>query len=662
MEKEVNCVNCRAVLDYVKEHNNDDYSYLLKDLDPEIDSLIDPESYLRDPNNWVSCTVATELYKRARLIFHDEMVPYKIAKYMAGNLSFGYGQRIITKSLWSYKKVLKNLQKLNRKWNRNKSVELVWMKSNNAIIRLHWFPGMDVSKDICLYNQGAYTYMPLIWGGKPLILHEEACYFNGASYCEYHLKWPVRNRFYELSSRFFKSKSVLTETIMEMHNDKKIIEKKYEEVKKLNEDLSKKIRQIQAIQNTGKAILSILDLKELLTVIMSTLSNICPIERAIIMLVNDKEQCLEYIHGIGFKGDTPDEIINYRIPLHCVTNILVRVTSTGQPEYVADVENSNLRKNNLILSVIKPKSVYVVPLITRSMVIGVIGMDTVDGNGIPAERRETIDLFAPQIAIAIENARLYKEQKERMLELKRFHALLRSTEKFSFLGTLAARLAHEIKNPMTAIETFIQMLPYQFDDLEYKEDFYKLALEETGRVKGLISELLNLINTKDPQFQRSDLHGLIEKMILLISPQMDKKKIDVVRKFEMGMERIWMDTEKIKQVILNILSNAADYTPVEGRIIISTKGFNDKDNGKYVRIEIKDNGPGIFPLDIKNVFDPYYTTKHKSKMRSGSGLGLFIAHQNVQDHGGILEVESRIKEGATFIITLPVDPFRSGQA
>ena len=280
---------------------------------------------------------------------------------------------------------------------------------------------LDVSKDICLLNQGVYTFMPLIWGGKPLSLKEEHCCFEGAPYCEYHLKWPARNRFHEIFSRFFSSKSVLMETISEMEEGKEIIEQKYEEVNRLNVELNQKIRQLMAIQETGKAILSVLDLGQLLTVIMNILSNVCQINRAIIMLVNEKEGYLEYIHGIGFDAEVPGQVKNYRVRLDRVSNILVRVTNTGRSEYVPDVRSSSLRKDNVILTYGNPSSVYVVPLITRSKVIGVLATDAVAGEGVPEETRKTLEIFSPQIAIAIQNARLYSRLQEQMMELKTSH-------------------------------------------------------------------------------------------------------------------------------------------------------------------------------------------------------------------------------------------------
>jgi len=656
VEKEVNCINCRAIFDYVKELNDGDCSCLLGNLDPEIDVLPDPEIFLRDPNNWISCTVLSKLLERAKLILHDEMAAYKITKYAVETTSLGYTQRIIVKAFWSIKKGLKNLQKVNDKWNRNKKVELAEIKRNEAIVRLYWNSHMDVTKDFCLLNQGAYTFMPIIWGGRPLTLREECCCFEGAPYCEYHLKWSTGNRLHEIFSRFFTSKSVLSEIIREMEGDKRIIEKKYEEVNQLNKELNQRIKQLLAIQETGKAILSVLDLDQLLSVIMNILSNVCQINRAIIMLVNEGDRCLEYIHGAGFDGEVPEEVKDYRVPLNRLSNILARVTNTGRSEYVPEVEGSGLRKDNIILAYGQPVSVYVVPLITRSRVIGVIATDAVHGKGVPKETRETLEIFSPQIAIAIENARLYKKLQEQMQELKRSHALLSRADKLSFLGNLAARLAHEIKNPLTAIGTFIQMLPRKYDDEEFRNNFYKIAMEETSRVNNLITELLDLVNTREPHFELNDLHGLIDKMILLISPQSNAKKIEIVRKFDSDITQVWMDSEKMKQVILNLLSNAVDFTPYGGRIEIITENYIENGSQRNFQIKIKDNGTGIPESIINRIFDPYFSTKHKSNMHRGTGLGLFIAHQNIQDHRGTIEVKSKINKGATFILNLPTDP------
>ena len=656
MEKETSCINSRAVLDYITAHYEGDYTVILQGLDPEIDALPDPESFLRDPNNWISCDVASKMYERSRELLGDEQAAFQIARYAFENASLGYAQRILIKSFWSVKKLLKNAQKLNDKWNRNKRVELLKIEGNEAVVRLHWNPEMKSSKDICLYNQGAYTSMPLIWGGVLPVLNETCCYFEGAPYCEYHIKWPVRNRFYEILSRIFKRKSVLMETISEMEKDKKIIEQKYEEVNRLNEELRERIKQLLAVQETGKAILSVLDLNQLLTVIMNILSQVCRINRAVIMLVNREKGHLAYIHGAGFEGEVPDEIKNYRVPLGRMSNIISRVANTGQAEYIPKVTESRLRKGNVVLSLAQPTSVFVVPLITRSKVIGVIATDAVDADGVPRETRETLEIFAPQIAIAIQNAKLYSKLNEQMLELKKSHALLKRAEKLSFLGNLAARLAHEIKNPMTAIGTFMQMLPTKYDDEEFRKDFHAIAMEEITRINNLITELLDLAKTRESHYESVDLHDLIDRMVLLVSAQSRAKKIDLTARYDPAIGKINMDSEKIKQVILNILSNAVDFTPQGGRIEVSTRHHAEGERAGILRIDIRDSGPGIDPAVTERIFDPYYTTKHKSDMHNGTGLGLFIALQNMQDHGGSIEVARGIDGGAAFILKLPSVP------
>jgi len=654
MEKETSCINTKAILEYLKAHNQGDYFCLLGDLDPEVDSLEDPGSFFMDPNNWISCAVICKLYERAKSILGDELAPYKMARYAIENTSLGYIQKIFVKAFWSHKKALRNAQKINDKFNRSKKVELVEVKRDQAIVRLHWVPQMEVSKDICLYNQGIYTFLPLIWGGAPLTLTERCCYFEDAPWCEYRLKWPFKNMFHEIFSRFFASKTVLMDTIEEMEKDKRVIERKYEEVNQLNVELRQKIKQLMAIQETGKAILSVLDLEQLLSVIMNILSSVCRINRGLIMLVNEEEGCLEYIHGVGFDAEVPEEIKNYRVPLDRVSNILVRVANTGKAEYIPDVKSSSLKRDNIILTYGKPSSAYVVPLITRSKVIGIIAADAVDEEGVPKETRETLGIFAPQIAIAIENARLYRELEEQMAELKRSHALLSRAEKFSFLGNLAARLAHEIKNPMTAIGTFFQLLPKKYEDEEFRSDFHKVAMEETARINNLITELLDLVKPKESKFEFHDLNVLIDKMILLVSPQSNAKKINVIRQLDPEIGQIWIDPEKMKQVFLNLLSNAVEFTPEGGKIRISTKNLLQKGGVRNIQIEIKDNGVGIPQSNIDKIFDPYFTTKHRSNMHDGTGLGLFIAHQNMQDHGGTIEVKSKMDEGTVFILTLPV--------
>jgi len=178
-------------------------------------------------------------------------------------------------------------------------------------------------------------------------------------------------------------------------------------------------------------------------------------------------------------------------------------------------------------------------------------------------------------------------------------------------------------------------------------------MEETSRINNLIAELLDLVKKRESNFQLSNLHDLIDKMILLVSPQSNAKRIKVSRRFDPNIGQVWMDSEKMKEVILNLLSNAVEFTDEGGQIEFVTTQTIEKEKPATICIEIRDNGLGIPQSMIENVFDPYFTTKHKSSMHNGTGLGLFIAYQNMQDHNGTIEVKSKVNEGSVFTLTLP---------
>jgi signal transduction histidine kinase len=161
------------------------------------------------------------------------------------------------------------------------------------------------------------------------------------------------------------------------------------------------------------------------------------------------------------------------------------------------------------------------------------------------------------------------------------------------------------------------------------------------------------VKPKESHFAFADLHEVIDKMVLLISPQSKAKKIEIVRKFDHTLGPIWMDPEKMKQVLLNLFSNAIDFSSEGGTIEVITRKNTDIGKEGSLCLEVRDSGIGIQESILDKVFDPYFTTKHKSSMHSGTGLGLFIVHQHVQDHFGSIEVRSKVNEGARFIISLP---------
>jgi GAF domain-containing protein len=544
MKRETSCITSLAIIDYIEQKTGGPVYSLVQNLDPEIDEYRDPLHHLKDPDNWISCKAMTRLFNRACRLLKDESTPAKIARHAIQNAALGYGQRIVFRAIGSHQAALARAQELNDRWNADKTIQVIRQSRHHAVIRIHWHPHVHVDRHVCEYNMGLYRYLPLLWDDPPLRIKERACTFSGSPYCEYRLRWHYKPRFFSFLSGFWSSRKLLMEVMDEMAADQRLLRRKHEELSRLNRRLTTKIRELTAVQETSKAILSILDLKQLLDVIMPLLVNACRIDRAAILLVHQKNRRLEYLHSIGYDDETPEDLRAWSVSSAYTRNIVARVASSGRSEYMPRVAAAgNLGDQKIFLKTV-PASAFVVPLVIRSKVVGVLATDTIEEHNIPPETRETLEIFAPLIAIAIENARLHGRLNGQMLMLEKSRHLLGQAEKLSLLGNLAARLAHEIKNPLTAISTFIQLIPKKHDDPEFRNQFYEVAREETGRINALLSELLDLSRPREPSFAENDLHRLIEKTVLLISPQSESRRIHIERRYDPNADRAWMDLEK----------------------------------------------------------------------------------------------------------------------
>ncbi len=652
LKPQIRCVNTRALIEYINSYESIELSSLFNGLHPLIEKMDDPVSFLMNINNWIPASLSTFLYKRARALLNDPMIAFKVAKYAVQRDFFGlYKNRF--KRLFPLSNAITKIKRLNDKWNRCCDINISQQNRSHTIIHLKYSLKDDFSKDICLFYQGILTFFPLLWDGIPVIVDEKSCFFEGAPYCEYILNLPHSGIIYRILSRFFNCGSTLIDFIERIETEKKHLQRQYNKIHRLNLSLKKKITQLEIIHETGKDIVSELNIEKLLNVTMNRIIKKCHINHAIIMTINHENRKLEFIYGIGFKYGIPEDLKNYKIDIDDDENILIRIIRSRESQYIKDVELCKKIINNTMDSdCLKP--IYVTPLITRGRVIGIIIAEIEDSKEAVKQTKDIIDLFASQIGAGIENAKLYMKLKQQMFELKKSQVLLSRSERFSFLGTLSAKLAHEIKNPMTAIATFIQLLPTKYNDPEYRDQFYKIAMEEVSRINNLIEELLNLVRNKESNFILGDIHALIDKMILLITPQYKSKDIEIVRNFDPSIGYIRMDSDKLKQAILNLLANGVDFIPQGGKIEIKTMKISDNGMDEQILIEISDNGPGIPLENIDKIFDPFFSTKNHGDLRKGTGLGLFIAYQNIQDHGGTIEVSSRVGHGTTFRIILPV--------
>ena len=251
-------------------------------------------------------------------------------------------------------------------------------------------------------------------------------------------------------------------------------------------------------------------------------------------------------------------------------------------------------------------------------------------------------MLANQTAVALENARLYED-------LKRSRTYMRRADRLASLGTLTAGLAHEIRNPLVAIKTLTQLLPDRLEDEEFRNHFVQIASGEVDRISSLVNELLEFARPSEPRLEMEDINGIVDGMLLLISTETKKKRIQIVKEYAHDLPPVTVDREQIKQVFLNVLLNALDATPENGTITVKTRSFLKPGGEHYIQIEFTDTGCGIPSEYIEDIFTPFFTNKTK-----GSGLGLSISNQIIQDHKGYIDVESHVNKGSTFFVNLPL--------
>ncbi len=245
--------------------------------------------------------------------------------------------------------------------------------------------------------------------------------------------------------------------------------------------------------------------------------------------------------------------------------------------------------------------------------------------------------FAGTISILHDVSEMRKKEKEQ-----------KEKERLSFLGNLVANFAHEIKNPLNGLAIAAQRLQREFPSQGEPYNQLVLAIiKEIDAVARILNDFLSLVRPQIKEKQEFDLSQLIEDMGVLINEQAKQKNI----KFNMDIEKgviINGNMDDIRRALMNLLINAIDALSTTPRGE-SQFGISLKKQDAYVVIKIYDNGPGIPPSALDKIFEPYFTTK-----KGGTGLGLFIAHKIIQEHNGIISVESSKEKGTIFTITLSI--------
>lgn len=219
---------------------------------------------------------------------------------------------------------------------------------------------------------------------------------------------------------------------------------------------------------------------------------------------------------------------------------------------------------------------------------------------------------------------------------------LLKAEKLATIGEFAARIAHEIKNPLCGITIALEMMSSKSDDPDQQHSISDV-LKEVRRLDGILKDLLQLSIPKEMDFRMTNPNDIVERSVILVNPRADEKGVTIETRLDSN-EEFCLDYESCQQVVINLLINGIDaVAPAEGKVSIETESTDGE-----LRISVSDTGHGMSRNEIEKIFEPFFTTK-----KHGTGLGLAISKRIIEGHYGQITVFSEEGEGTTFTVVIP---------
>lgn len=218
------------------------------------------------------------------------------------------------------------------------------------------------------------------------------------------------------------------------------------------------------------------------------------------------------------------------------------------------------------------------------------------------------------------------------------------------LGTLAASMAHEIKNALVAGKTFIDLLLENQGEAE----FAQVVRRELGRIDTMVSRMLKFASASEVTVRKVHLHEVLEYSLRLVEPLMEVKPVVTTKSFAATKDLVQGDEHELQQAFVNLLLNAVDAVGPNGTVLVATRlvqpdPIPNRSSPAGLEVTIQDTGMGIAPENMRRLFEPFFTTKP-----SGTGLGLAITRRILQQHQGEISAQSRVGEGTTFTVRLPI--------
>jgi signal transduction histidine kinase/HAMP domain-containing protein len=428
----------------------------------------------------------------------------------------------------------------------------------------------------------------------------------------------------------------------------------FQELQERTADLTRSVDELRALSDVGQTLSATLDLPTVLTTVVT---------RAVALAGTSAGMMFEFEEGeSAFRLRAAHNMDQRLIDLQHAEPVRVGEGAVGQavqtrspvqvedlrlaPQYTA---RQQVRQTLIELGY---RSVLAVPLLVEERILGALVVYRREAGGFAPATVDLLRTFGTQSALAIQNARLFREIETKSRELQ-----IANQHKDEFL----ASMSHELRTPLNAIIGFSEvMLERLFGDVNDKQEEYLNDILSSGRhLLSLINDILDLAKIEAGRMELEpadfDLPQAIDNALVLVRERAMRRGITLEQSLDPRLGEIKGDERKIKQVLLNLLSNAVKFTPEGGRIEVRAALADG-----VAQVSVADTGVGIAPEDHAAVFEEFrqvgtdYARKHE-----GTGLGLALARKFVELHGGTIRVESELGRGATFTFTIPVTPWQA---
>jgi signal transduction histidine kinase/putative methionine-R-sulfoxide reductase with GAF domain len=423
----------------------------------------------------------------------------------------------------------------------------------------------------------------------------------------------------------------------------------FQELEARTRELGRSVEELKALGEVSRAVSSTLDLEVVLQTIVSRASQLAGADGCAIYEYQEGTQEFQVRATHNFEASFVDAL--RAMPLRRGEGAMGRATQAREPLQIADISAPGAYQSRVrdVLIEAGYRGVISVPMLLEDQVIGSLSLVRKVPADFPAEVIELLRNFATQSALAIQNARLFREiaDKSRQLEAASRH-------KSEFL----ANMSHELRTPLNAIIGFSEVLAERmFGEVNAKQAEYLQDILSSGRhLLSLINDILDLSKVEagrlELELARFHLPSALDNALTLVRERASRHGIRLAQAVDEAVSEIVADERKVKQILLNLLSNAVKFTPEGGRIAVAVTPTDDG-----IQISVSDTGIGIAPEDQAAIFEEFRQVgRDDARKQEGTGLGLTLAKKFVELHGGQIWVQSQVGQGATFTFTLPARP------